>query len=454
MAEIQPPGVGGAAALAVGVGQHIAGAVQLIIQIVQRTQQHADAVLIQKCELLGVCHFQPCYVLRQAVFLQLAAQCAQRFHTGGLGAHRAFTFGTFRPGGACRVRIVHEPEALSRSGVLQLAAVQGAKPLGLGAFLGQDLPFIRDHKPFIAVLHRIGGHGFGHLHHHGIGVVPDHLDGAQQREVLLQHSGLFAGFKAEDVFLQLHAHPLQNAVCGVASDFGHLLAVRGLHLNGVDAEQHGHGQVDARANDAQQHGKGGQAAQYPAAPQCGAGHLALFAHFPPGRALLRGALAACRVLPVRAVLRVLVFPAALPAAGIVCRAALFAAGLRVFGSAARRAAARGVLGGIAPLPLRRAAGLGLGGELDAVICPGGAHTAVGAAGGRAAERLAVVAVAAAAGAPGRIMILRRRRGARHIPVQIIGSRVPGSAVAVTVLLHHSHLLSCLFRSCITGSLPA
>jgi hypothetical protein len=41
-----------------------------------------------------------------------------------------------------------------------------------------------------------------------------------------------------------------------------------------------------------------------------------------------------------------------------------------------------------------------------------------------------------------------------IPVQVIGSRVPGSAVAVTVLLHHSHLLSCLFRGCITGSLPA
>ena len=429
MAEIQPPGIGGAAALAVGVGQHIAGAVQLIIQIVQRAQQHADAILIQKCELLGVCHFQPCHVLRQA--------------------------GGFRPGGACRVRIVHEPETLSRGGVLQLAAVQGAKPLRLGAFLGEDLPFVRDHKPFIAVLHRVGGHGLGHLHHHGVGVVPDHLDGAQQREVLLQHSGLFAGFKAEDVLFQLHAHPLQNAVCGVASDFGHLLAVRGLYLNGIDAEQHGHGQVDARANNAQQHGKGGQAAQHPAAPQCGAGHLALFAHFPPGRALLRGALAACRVLPVRAVLRVLVFPAALPAAGIVCRAALFAAGLRVFWSAARRAVTGGILGGIAPLPLRRAAGLGLGlgGELDAVICPGGAHTAVGAAGGRAAERLAVVAVAAAAGAPGR-MILRRRRGARHIPVQIIGSRVPGSAVAVTVLLHHSHLLSCLFRGCITGSLPS
>ena len=33
---------------------------------------------------------------------------------------------------------------------------------------------------------------------------------------------------------------------------------------------------------------------------------------------------------------------------------------------------------------------------------------------------------AAAGAPGR-MILRRRRGARHIPVQVIGSRVRGAA---------------------------
>ena len=170
-----------------------------------------------------------------------------------------------RPGGACRVRIVHEPETLSRGGVLQLAAVQGAKPLRLGAFLGEDLPFVRDHKPFIAVLHRVGGHGLGHLHHHGVGVVPDHLDGAQQREVLLQHRGLFAGFKAEDVLFQLHAHPLQNAVCGVARDFGHLLAVRGLYLNGIDAEQHGHGQVDARANNAQQHGKGGQAAQHPAA---------------------------------------------------------------------------------------------------------------------------------------------------------------------------------------------
>ena len=154
--------------------------------------------------------------------------------------------------------------------------------------------------------------------------------------------------------------------------------------------------------------------------------------------------AARRVLPV-CILVILVFLAVLPAAGIVCRAALLAARFRVFGSAAG-----GVLGGIAPLPLRRAAGLGLGGELDAVICPGGAHAAVGAAGGRAAERLAVVAVAAAAGAPGR-MLLRRRRGARHVPVQIIGSRVPGSAVAVTVLLHHSHLLSCLFHVCITGS---
>ena len=308
-------------------------------------------------------------------------------------------------------------------------------------------------------MHRVGGHGLGHLHHHGVGVVPDHLDGAQQWEILLQHSGLFAGFKAEDVLFQLHAHLLQNAVCGVARDLGHLLAVRGLHLNGVDAEQHGHGQVDARANDAQQHSKGGQAAQHPAAAQGGAGHLALFALFPPDRALLRGALRRAqaltvvrRVLPV-CILVILVFPVVLPAAGIVCRAALLAARLRVFGSAARRAAARGVLGGIAPLPLRRAAGLGLGGKLDAVICPGGAHAAVGAAGGRAAERLAVVAVAAAAGAPGR-MILRRRRGARYIPVQIIGSGVPGSAVAVTVLLHHSHLLSCLFRSCITGSLPA
>ena len=307
-------------------------------------------------------------------------------------------------------------------------------------------------------MHRVGGHGLGHLHHHGVGVVPDHLDGAQQWEVLLQHSGLFAGLKAEDVLLQLHAHLLQNAVCGIARDLGHLLAVRGLHLNGIDAEQHGHGQVDACANDAQQHGKGGQTAQHPAATQGSAGHLALFAHFPPGRALLRDALrraqtlalAACRVLPVRMVLRVLVFPAVLPATGIVCRAALLAARLRVFGSAARRAAARGVLSGIASLPLRRAAGLGLGGELDAVIRPGGAHTAVGAAGGRAAERLAVVAVAAAAGAPGR-MIPRRRRGARHIPVQIIGSRVPGSAVAVTVLLHHSHLPSCLFHVRITGS---
>ena len=305
-------------------------------------------------------------------------------------------------------------------------------------------------------MHRVGGHGFGHLHHHGVGVIPDHLDGAQQREILLQHSGLFAGLKAENVLFQLHAHPLQNAVCGIARDLGHLLAVRGLHLNGIDAEQHGHGQVDACTNDAQQHGKGGQAAQHPAATQGSAGHLALFAHFPPGRALLRGCLRRAqaltvvrRVLPV-CILVILVFPVVLPAAGIVCRAVLLTARLRVFGSAARRAAARGVLGGIAPLPLRRAAGLGLGGELDAVICPGGAHTAVGAAGGRAAERLAVVAVAAAAGAPGR-MILRRRRGARYIPVQIIGSGVPGSAVAVTVLLHHSHLPSCLFHVCITGS---
>ena len=466
MAEIQPPGIGGAAALAIGVGQHIAGAVQLIIQIVQRTQQHADAVLIQKCDLFGVCHFQPCHILRQAVFFQLAHQGAQSFHAGIPCVRRAFAPGCFRPGGACCVRILHKAERLSRGGILQLTAVQGAEPLGLGAFLGQDLPFVRDHKPLAAVLHRVGGHGFGHLHHHGVGVIPDHLDGAQQREVLLQHSGLFAGLKAEDVLLQLHAHPLQNAVCGIARDLGHLLAVRGLHLNGIDAEQHGHGQVDARANDAQQHGKGGQAAQYPAAAQGGAGHLALFALFPTGRALLRGSLrraqtlvlAACRLLPVRVVLRVrvvLVVPVVLPAAGIVCRAALFAAGLCVFGSAARRAAAGGVLGGIAPLPLRRTAGLGLGlgWELDAVIRPGGAHTAVGAAGGRAAERLAVVAVAAAAGAPGR-MILRRRRGARHIPVQVIGSGVPGSAVAVTVLLHHSHLPSCLFRVCITGSLPA
>ena len=455
MAEVQPPGVGGAAALAIGVGQHIAGAVQLIIQIVQRTQQHADAVLIQKCELLGVCHFQPCHILRQSVFFQLAHQGTQGFHAGGLCAHRTFAFGGFGAGCTCRVRIVHEPEALSRGGILQLAAVQGAKPLGLGAFLRQNLPFVRDHKPLTAVLHRVGGHGLGHLHHHGVGVVPDHLDGAQQREVLLQHSGLFAGLKAEDVLFQLHAHPLQNAVCGIARDLGHLLAVRGLHLNGIDAEQHGHGQVDTRTNDTQQHGKGGQAAQHPAAAQGSTGHLALFALFPPGRALLRGALrraqgltAACRVLPVRVILRVLVFPAVLPAAGIVCRAALLAAGFRVF-----RAAAGGVLGGIAPLRRAAGLGLGLGWELDAVVCPGGAHAAVGAAGGRAAERLAVVAVAAAAGAPGR-MILRRRRGARHIPVQIIGSGVPGSAVAVTVLLHHSHLLSCLFHVCITGSLPA
>ncbi len=73
---------------------------------------------------------------------------------------------------------------------------------------------------------------------------------------LFQRSGLGARLKAENVLFQ-SAHPFaaKSGCWNSRRDPRSPLAVRGLHLNGIDAEQHGHGQVDARANDAQQHGQ-------------------------------------------------------------------------------------------------------------------------------------------------------------------------------------------------------
>ena len=62
MGEVQRAGVGGRAAAAVRIQQHMLGQFELIVQLVQRAQQDADPILIQKRHLLRVGELNACHV--------------------------------------------------------------------------------------------------------------------------------------------------------------------------------------------------------------------------------------------------------------------------------------------------------------------------------------------------------------------------------------------------------
>ena len=129
-------------------------------------------------------------------------------------------------------------------------------------------------------MHGIGRHRLGHLHHHRVGVIPNHPDGFQQRELLFQFRFLGGGVKAENVLFGLHTQCLQDLAAGIAAHLLHHGAVRRLHLNGADLKQHGHGQVNTGGDHGQQGHKGHQPPQHPPPFQRGAGQAALLAFFP------------------------------------------------------------------------------------------------------------------------------------------------------------------------------
>ena len=189
------------------------------------------------------------------------------------------------------------------------------------------------------------------------------MDELQHGESFFQLLGFLARVKAEDVLFGVDAQRLQDLLAGVAARLGHLRAVRRLHLNGADLEQHGDREVNARRNDAEQQGKGGQTADDPAPPDGRAGQLPLLFALPAAGAAevgLRGAH---------------------PPAGAVFHAS--GGSVRRAGAAIPIPAAGTVLGAPgavrAVLPGRAGHLPSLPGELDAVICPAGlliAHTAV------------------------------------------------------------------------------
>ena len=452
MAEVQPAGIGGRTALTVGVGQHIACTVQLIIQIVQRAQQHTDPVLIQKCNLVGVRELHAGHVVQHPVFFQLCLQCGQSFHLFVRRFQRAGSAVSRIAGGGSRALsglFCGKAQHFAGGRGAHLAAVQGLEPVRLGGIAGQNFELIREGQPATFRLHGVSRHGFGHLDHHGVGIVPHHTDGFQQRELPFQRSLLFSGIKAEDVFFQLHTQRLQNLAAGITRCFLHHGAVLGLHLDGADLEQHGHGQVNARRNDGQQRDHRHQTPEHPAALDGSPGHLALFALLPPdgvpvllGRAqalvlvaLLRGILCA-RGLPLFRVLRPLCLLPVLPGR---CRPGALGAAARVLAPAALRGA----------LALRAR----LGGEGNAVVSAGTARRAAGRAVRLEAQRFPVEAVASV-GAPGRRpALLRRCCGPLRVPSQVL-PQVIDIPVSSAVLRHGAHLLSNVFSrfsACPPGS---
>ena len=78
MAQVQQTGIGGGAALAVLVEQDILGQLELVIQLIQRAQQDADAVLIQKGHFLGVRKLNAGGVAQHPVAVQCGHQRVER----------------------------------------------------------------------------------------------------------------------------------------------------------------------------------------------------------------------------------------------------------------------------------------------------------------------------------------------------------------------------------------
>ena len=111
---------------------------------------------------------------------------------------------------------------------------------------------------------------------------------------------LFAGVKAEDIFLRRYTQRLNDLAAGIAARLLHHGAILRLPLNGADLEQHGHGQVNTGGDHGQQGHKSHQTPHHPPPFQRGAGQAAFLAFFPPHRIpdllLLRRAQALTREL--------------------------------------------------------------------------------------------------------------------------------------------------------------
>ena len=135
MAEIQPAGVRGADA--VGVGQNGLYAFQLIIQLVQCPQKHADPILIQKCHLIGVLELDAGHTIQQTVLIQLGLQllkCIQPAVLLRLRCRPGFARSTRR----CRVRRLRclKAQLIAGRHRCRFAAVQSLEPLRLCRFAG------------------------------------------------------------------------------------------------------------------------------------------------------------------------------------------------------------------------------------------------------------------------------------------------------------------------------
>ena len=221
-----------------------------------------------------------------------------------------------------------------------------------------------------------------------------------------QRRFLFAGVKAEDIFLRRYTQRLNDLAAGIAARLLHHGAVLRLHLNGANLEQHGHGQVDTGGDHGQQGHKSHQTPHHPPPFQRGAGQAAFLAFFPPHRVpdllLLRRAQAlifvalaggsVCRLPGLLALGPALLGPAGRAGAVPACRRR---AGTRCAAVLALTAGARGTALGCAAR---------LGGKLDAVVRPGPPDGAVGRPVRRKAQRLTIKAIAAV-GAAGGLLFL-------------------------------------------------
>ena len=266
VAAVQPAGVGGGAALALLVQQHIFGVVQFIIQLVQGAQQHADAVLVQKGQLFHVGKFHPRHIRHQVPLFQGIQQRLQRLDAAVRLGLRRLLAGRRSASGAVR-RLGRDIGQLVAGGRAdRVPAVED----------GQG----RQADPAAGGRHGVDGGGGRHPDHHRAGIDPLHRDVFQQGERLFQRRGLGGWVKAENVFFQLDPEGVQNFAAGVGAGLVQRSAGRRLHLDGVDLEQHGHGQIDAGGGHAEHQGYGGQPAQHPAAAQHLAGDFAPAAHFP------------------------------------------------------------------------------------------------------------------------------------------------------------------------------
>ena len=226
MAQIQHTGVGGRAALAVLVEQDILCQPELVVQLIQGTQKHADAALIQERHLLRVLELDAGDIRPQLTAVQCGQQSVQgleplirgRSGLAGCGAVRRRA-ARRRAGRSCL-----KFQLCTRRRGHRLAAAEDDK-VRLGRILIQYLQPRREAQPAAGRLHGVDGSGRVGPHHYGVRVIPFHPDIFQQRELLFQRSGLFGGVEAEDVLLRVDAQRLQDLGAGIAAHLLHHLSI-------------------------------------------------------------------------------------------------------------------------------------------------------------------------------------------------------------------------------------